>query len=104
MYLSEKISEIASFPERLKNEVSQFNDEQLDTAYRTDGWSIRQVIHHCADSQMNCFIRIKWSLTEETPTIKFYHEELWGELHDNTTMPIEPTLSLLEGLPFDWLI
>ena len=99
-YLSEKIAEIAAFPERLKNEVSKLNDEQLDTAYRVDGWTIRQVIHHCADSHMNCFIRIKWALTEEKPTIKFYHEELWGELHDNTTMPIEPTLSLLEGLHF----
>lgn len=99
-YLSEKIAEIASFPERLKNEVSQLNDEQLDTTYRPDGWTIRQVVHHCADSHMNCFIRIKWALTEETPIIKFYHEELWGELPDNTTMPIEPTLSLLEGLHF----
>ena len=99
-YLSEKIAEIASFPERLKNEVSQLNDEQLDTIYRPDGWTIRQVIHHCADSHMNCFIRIKWALTEDKPTIKFYHEELWGELHDNTTMPIEPTLLFLEGLHF----
>lgn len=99
-YLSDKISEIASFPERIKNEVSLLTDEQLDTAYRPDGWTIRQVIHHCTDSHINCFIRIKWALTEETPTIKFYHEELWGEMHDNTTMPIAPTLYLLEGLHF----
>lgn len=99
-YLSEKIAEIASLPERLKMEVSQLTNEQLNTAYRPDGWTIRQVIHHCADSHMNCFIRIKWALTEEKPIIKYYHEDLWGELHDNTTMPIGPTLSLLEGLHF----
>jgi hypothetical protein len=99
-YLSNKIADIASFPERLKKEVSTLTNAQLDTQYRPDGWTIRQVIHHCADSHMNCFIRIKWALTEETPTIKFYHEELWAELHDNTTIPIGPTLSLLEGLHF----
>ena len=99
-YLLEKIDEIASFPERLKKEVSQLTKEQLETPYRPGGWTIRQVIHHCADSHMNCFIRIKWALTEETPTIKFYHEDLWGELHDNVTMPIEPTLSFLEGFHF----
>lgn len=99
-YLSEKINEITSFPERLKNEVSLLTKEQLDTPYRLDGWTIRQVIHHCADSHINCFVRIKWALTEKTPTIKYYHEDLWGELHDNVTMPIEPTLSFLEGLHF----
>lgn len=99
-YLANKIDEIASFPERLKNEVIYLTDEQLETPYRNGGWTIRQVIHHCADSHMNCFIRIKWTLTEDNPTIKFYHENLWAELHDNLTMPIQPTLSLLEGLHF----
>nr|WP_315167453.1 putative metal-dependent hydrolase [uncultured Flavobacterium sp.] len=99
-YLSERIAEIESFPERLKKEVFQLTPEQLETPYRENGWTIRQVIHHCADSHMNCFIRIKWALTENKPVIKFYHEDLWAELHDNLTMPIEPTLSLLEGLHF----
>lgn len=99
-YLTERIAEIESFPERLKKEVLQLTPEQLETPYREDGWTIRQVIHHCADSHMNCFIRIKWALTENKPVIKFYHEDLWAELHDNLTMPIEPTLSFLEGLHF----
>lgn len=99
-YLTERIAEIESFPERLKKEVFQLTPEQLETPYREDGWTIRQVIHHCADSHMNCFIRIKWALTENKPVIKFYHEDLWAELHDNLTMPIEPTLSFLEGLHF----
>jgi hypothetical protein len=99
-YLSEKIAEITSFPERLKKEVSLLTDEQLDTPYRQDGWSIRQVIHHCADSHLNCFIRVKWTLTEDTPTIKYYYEDRWSELDDNLTMPIHPTLLLLEGLHY----
>jgi hypothetical protein len=94
--LTNKIVEIASFPERLKKKYF-ITEEQLETPYRQDGWTIRQVIHHCADSHMNCFIRIKWALTEENPTIKFYHEDRWAELH-NLTMPVQPTLSFLEGL------
>lgn len=99
-YLAERIEEIAQFPSLLKNEVLQLSDEQLDTPYREGGWTIRQVIHHCADSHINCFIRIKWALTEDTPTIKYYYEDRWGELEDNLKMPIEPSLTLLEGLHF----
>lgn len=99
-YILGKIEEIASFPERLKTETIDLNDEQLDTEYRPDGWTIRQVIHHCAESHMNCFIRLKWALTENNPIIKPYDEKLWSELPDSLKMPILPTLSLLEGLHF----
>jgi hypothetical protein len=99
-YLSDKIDEIKSFPEILKKETIHLPNEQLDTPYRPGGWSVRQVIHHCAESHMNCYIRIKWALTENNPVIKAYDEVLWSELPDNLSMPIQPTLSLLEGLHF----
>jgi hypothetical protein len=99
-YIAEQIAEIASFPERLKKEVIHLSEEQLDTPYRQDGWTVRQVIHHCADSHVNCYIRLKWALTEENPIIKYYYEERWSILEDNVTMPISPTLQLLEGLHF----
>ena len=99
-YLITKIAEVASFPGRLKKEVHHLSEEQLETPYRQNGWTVRQVIHHCADSHMNCSIRIKWALTEDNPTIKFYHEDRWAELNDSLKMPIQPTLSLLEGLHF----
>jgi DinB superfamily len=99
-YLKEKIEEIGNFPKILENEVYNLSDDQLNTPYRPAGWSIRQVIHHCADSHMNCFIRIKWALTENQPVIKYYEESLWGEGTDNRTMPIAPSLHLLSGLHF----
>jgi hypothetical protein len=99
-YILNKIKEISSFPERLQKEVINLSDKQLDTPYRPEGWTVRQLIHHCAESHMNCFIRIKWALTEDKPIIKAYHEDLWAELPDNLTMPIQPTLSLLDGLHF----
>ncbi|CAI2765553.1 YfiT family bacillithiol transferase [Flavobacterium collinsii] len=99
-YISTNIAIIESFPNKLKKETIDLTEEQLDTSYRPDGWTVRQVIHHCAESHMNCFIRLKWALTENNPVIKAYDEKLWSELPDNLTMPIEPTLQLLEGLHF----
>jgi hypothetical protein len=97
-YILEKITEIELFPEKLKAETFFLSDEELDTPYRPEGWTIRQVIHHCAESHMNCFIRLKWALTENNPVIKAYDENLWAALPDNLKMPIQASLSLLEGL------
>ncbi|WP_371810471.1 YfiT family bacillithiol transferase [Flavobacterium sp. 28A] len=99
-YLSAKIEEIASFPERLRVVVTNLIEEQLDTNYRNEGWTVRQVIHHCAESHMNCYIRIKWALTENNPVIKSYDENLWSTLDDSIQMPIQPSLSILDGLHY----
>lgn len=101
--LASFISDIESFPQRLKNEVAHLNEEQLDTPYRPGGWSIRQVVHHCADSHMNSIIRFKLALTEEKPTIKPYLEDKWAELPDYE-LPLKPSLQLLEGLHFRWAV
>lgn len=100
--LASWIADIAAFPERLKQEVSHLHEQQLDCAYRPDGWAIRQVVHHCADSHMNSLIRFKLALTEERPIIKPYREESWAELADGK-MPIASSLMLLEGLHTRWV-
>lgn len=99
--LQEYISTIEHFPARLAEEVSGLTDEQLDTPYRPDGWTIRQLVHHCADSHMNALIRFKLALTEETPTIKPYLEARWAELPDSR-MPVAVSLELLSGLHSRW--
>lgn len=101
---TQHIHDIETFPERLQKEVSHLNDEQLDTAYRPNGWTIRQVIHHCADSHMNALIRFKLSLTENKPTIKPYMEHLWAELVDTKSMPIKPALNIIDGVHERWTI
>ncbi len=98
------IADIESFPKRLRQEVELLNEEQLNTPYRPEGWTIRQVVHHCADSHMNSLIRFKLALTEEAPTIKPYDEERWAELADSKTMPIVPSLQLLESLHQRWTV
>lgn len=102
--LKASISDISTFPKRLSTEVINLTDEQLDTPYRPDGWTIRQVIHHCADSHMNSLTRLKLALTEEQPTIKPYFEERWAELLDTKSMPIEPSLKIIEGIHERWTV
>ena len=98
------ISDISTFPKKLSTEVLNLTNKQLDTQYRPNGWTIRQVVHHCADSHMNSFIRFKLALTEDNPTIKPYHEDLWAELADAKDMPIGPSLKILEGLHYRWVV
>jgi hypothetical protein len=100
--VSHWIDDIASFPERLRIAVSELSDEQLEHTYRPGGWTIRQVIHHCADSHMNSFIRFKLALTEDQPTIKPYYEDRWAELQDTKNMTVQSSLKILEGLHLRW--
>ena len=96
------ILDIAAFPDRIRSEVQHLGDEQLDTPYRPDGWTIRQVVHHFADSHMNSLTRLKLALTEDSPTIKPYFEARWAELPDSQTMPVEPSLKMIEGIHERW--
>ncbi|WP_191859147.1 YfiT family bacillithiol transferase [Hanstruepera ponticola] len=86
------------FPERLTQLVSVLTNQQLDTAYRPEGWTIRQVVHHVADSHHHSYIRFKWALTEDKPVIKYYYETLWAELDDSKYGPIDMSLKHLEAV------
>lgn len=92
------ISILEHFPQRLENLVEELTDEQLDTPYRPEGWTIRQVVHHLADSHQHSYNRFKWTLTEDQPIIKAYEEKDWAELPDAKTAPIEMSLHFLKGV------
>jgi uncharacterized damage-inducible protein DinB len=79
------------------------SEEQLDTAYRPGGWTIRQVVHHVADSHLNSYTRFRLALTEDTPAIKGYDQERWAELPDAKTAPVLVSLVLLEALHRRWV-
>ncbi|MCW5962818.1 MAG: putative metal-dependent hydrolase [Bryobacterales bacterium] len=96
------ISDITHLPHQLEAALDGLSEEQLDTPYRPDGWTVRQVVHHVADSHLNAYIRVRWALTEEQPTIKAYDEKLWAELHDASTDPVAASLQLLGGLHARW--
>ncbi|QQX78127.1 MULTISPECIES: YfiT family bacillithiol transferase [Aequorivita] len=93
---------IETFPEVLQSEIETLADNLLDTPYREGGWTVRQVVHHCADSHINAFIRFKLALTEDNPVIKPYNEALWAEISDSKSLPVEFSLSILKGLHYRW--
>jgi hypothetical protein len=96
------INTIELFPAKIKQAVAGLTDEQLDTRYRPEGWTIRQVIHHVTDSHINSYTRFKLALTEDTPEILPYHEELWAELPEAKSGPLELSIPLLEALHKRW--
>lgn len=96
------IEAIAQTPSALRSAIAGLNDAQLDTPYRPDGWTVRQVVHHVPDSHLNAYTRFKLALTEDNPTIKPYDEGAWAELADGKSKLIEHSLSLLEGLHARW--
>jgi hypothetical protein len=91
------IADIEQLPKQLRDAVQNLTPAQLDTPYRPKGWTIRQVVHHVADSHINAIIRLKLALTEENPTIKPYEEQLWAELPDSK-MDIDISLAIVENL------
>lgn len=97
------IDEIAHTPTNLRSAINLLNDSQLDTPYRPDGWTVRQVVHHLPDSHLNAYLRFKLALTESNPTIKTYNEAEWAKLPDSSE-PIENSLVLLESLHRRWVV
>jgi hypothetical protein len=98
------INEIEIFPEKIKQAVTGLTEDQLDTPYRPEGWTIRQVVNHCADSHMNSLVRFKLTLTEDKPTINPYDQARWADLADSKKMPVGPALKMLEGIHERWVV
>jgi hypothetical protein len=97
------IDTLEQAPARYRALAGALSDAQLDTPYRPGGWTIRQVVHHVPDSHMNAYIRMKWAMTEETPSIKVYEEQLWAELPEAKSGNAELSLALLEALHRRWV-
>ena len=97
------IKRIEAVPNKIEGVFKSLTTQQLDTPYRDGGWTARQVLHHVADSHMNAYIRIKWTLTEETPTIKAYDEKAWAETGEVKTDPTV-SIALLKALHAKWIV
>ncbi|HXX13555.1 MAG TPA: bacillithiol transferase BstA [Candidatus Eremiobacteraceae bacterium] len=100
---TQAIQDIAAVPQKIRAAVNGLNDSQLDTPYRDGGWTVRQVVHHLADSHMNAYVRCRLALTEIEPTIKPYEESAWAKLEDAAHAPVEVSLRLLEPLHERWV-
>ena len=98
------IAAIENFPAKIKKLTSTLSVQELNWVYRPEGWRIKQVVNHCADSHMNAFIRFKLALTEDNPTIKPYQEQLWAELVDGNSDDIFHSLQIIESVHYRWIL
>jgi len=98
------IATIENFPQRIKTLTENLTVEQLNWIYRPNGWCIKQVVHHCADSHINSYVRFKLALTEDIPVIKPYEEQLWAELNDGISDDISPSIKIIEGIHARWVL
>lgn len=96
------LNDIKFLPTSLENAIINMDEAMINTPYREGGWTIKQLIHHVADSHMNAYIRFKLALTEDTPVIKPYKEKLWAELQDTQNLPVNISLTLLHALHARW--
>lgn len=97
------IQTLSKLPVHMRSAVQGLNPAQLDTPYRPEGWTVRQVVHHVPESHMNAYIRTKLALTEEQPQVRPYNEAEWAKLPDNQVTPIEVSLQLLAALQSRWV-
>ena len=99
----EKIAQIGSLPSSLEEALAGLDEAQIDTPYRSGGWTVRQVVHHLADSHMNAFVRMKLVITEDTPTLKPYNQDEWAVQADAMKTPLLSSVSILKGLHERWV-
>lgn len=98
------IADIAATPAALRAAIERFDDRKLDTPYRPDGWTVRQVVHHLPDSHLNAYCRFKLTLTEDAPTIKPYDETKWAETPDGRSALVRESVALLDALHARWVL
>jgi len=97
------IKVLDEMPERLRRAIEELSGQRIDTPYRPGGWTVRQLVHHVAESHMHAFLRVRLALTEEWPTIKPYDEVACAELQDQRA-PVEWSLVLVESLHARWVM
>jgi uncharacterized damage-inducible protein DinB len=100
----QNIRTISELPKKLISEVGRLKEDQLETPYRQEGWTVLQTVHHIFDSHVNSYCRFKLALTEDNPTIKPYKEALWAELADSKNAPVEWSLQLIDLLHKRWVV
>lgn len=101
---AEFIAAIEQLPARMRAVVSGLSDAQIDTPYRLGGWTVRQVVHHVADSHINAYTRFRFTVTEDEPALKGYNEGLWAEIADARSGPVDVSLTLLDALHRRWIL
>ena len=98
------LSEVEALPSLLRTAIAGLSEAQLDTPYRPGGWTVRQVVHHLADSHLNAYVRFRLALTEDEPPIKPYNQDAWAQLGDAQKAPVDVSVQLLRALHQRWVL
>jgi hypothetical protein len=101
--LREWLLDIQTLPQQIEYAITNLDEFQLETPYRDGGWTVKQLVHHVADSHMNAYIRFKLGLTEDTPTIKPYDEAAWAEMSDTKNLPVNLSVTILYAVHRRWM-
>lgn len=96
------LRDLKFLPNDIELAIQTLDEQQFDSPYREGGWTVKQLVHHVADSHMNAYIRFKLALTEDNPTIKTYDEKDWANLTDVFTVPVNVSVTLLHALHRRW--
>lgn len=96
-HVQEWLKQIKTYTNRLREAVDSLNDEQLNKTYREGAWTVRQLVHHIADSQLNMYQRLKLALTDDNPSVPAFDEEKWA-VQPDTKLPVESSIRMLEGI------
>src|ERR1044071_1067420 len=97
MSREDKIAALRRVPRDLDDALKGMSEEGLARSYREGGWSVRQIVHHIADSHMNAYLRIMFMLAEDHPTIKPYDQDVWAAL-PQYPLDIEQSQQIVRGL------
>lgn len=100
----ELFAQLAAIPLALRDALAGLGEAQLDTPYRAGGWTLRQVTHHLADSSLHGYVRTKFVVAEDRPTVKPYDEDVWAAFADATRAPVATSLDLISGLTARWVM
>ncbi len=100
--LQEWLDDIRFLPENLEHAVLNLDEAQLETPYRDGGWTVKQLVHHVADSHMNAYIRFKLGLSEDNPMIKPYNQDAWAQMPDTKNLPINLSFTILHAVHRRW--
>lgn len=100
--LRKLLLDIRFLSNHVENAITNLDAHQLDSSYREGGWTIKQIVHHLADSHMNAYIRCKLALTEDNPVIKPYDQDAWAETIENKNLPVNVSITLLHALHLKW--
>jgi hypothetical protein len=92
------IRRYAEGPARVKAALAKVPEKARRWRPGPGKWSAHEIICHCADSESNAALRIRYLLAEKEPVIQGYDQDEWARALDYDAHPLEAALQTLEAV------